>query len=177
MGVVCGWSPVWAAAHYFPGPNISKRYTTLRDATDHDWGVVKFAKPISSSWFGIKPSDTSSAFSEQKVTVTGFPAEKGTSLIRDYGQLWTMSGILQPGTQTRLCYNLDTTGGQSGSPVYTTDNAAIGIHTHGISALGYPENSVLRISPSMLNTFNDIKEIQNNATTDPGSSSGSSSNQ
>ena len=85
-----------------------------------------------------------------------------------------MSGILQPGTQTRLCYNLDTTGGQSGSPVYTTDNAAIGIHTHGISALGCPENSALRISPSML-TFNDIKEIQNNATTDPGSSSGSSS--
>ena len=87
-----------------------------------------------------------------------------------------MSRILQPGTQTRLCYNLDTTGGQSGSPVYTTDNAAIGIHTHGISALGYPENSALRISPSMLNTFNDIKESQNNATTDPGSNSGSSSN-
>ena len=102
------------------GPTISKRYTTLRDATDHDWGVVKFAKPISSSWFGIKPSDTSSAFSGQKATVTGFPGEKGTSLIRDYGQLWTMSGILQPRTQTRLCYNLDTTGGQSGSPVDTT---------------------------------------------------------
>lgn len=121
------------------------------------------------------PSDTSSAFSGQKVTVTRFPAEKGNSLLRDYGQLWTASGILQPGTQTRLCYNLDTTGGQSGSPVYTTDNAAIGIHAHGISALGCSGNSALRISPSMLNTFNDIKEIQNNATTDPGSSSGSSS--
>lgn len=163
------WSYTFASQKW-----VSAEYPTTKSA-DHDWGVVKFSKPISSSWFGIKPSDTSSAFSGQKATVTGFPGEKGNSLIRDYGQLWTMSGILQPGTQTRLCYNLDTTGGQSGSPVYTTDNAAIGIHTHGISQLGCPENSALRISPSMLKTFNDIKEIQNNATTDPGSSSGSSS--
>lgn len=93
------WSYTFASQKW-----VSAEYPTTGSA-DHDWGVVKFSEPISSSWFGIKPSDTSSAFSGQKVTVTRFPGEKGNSLLRDYGQLWTASGILQPGTQTRLHYH------------------------------------------------------------------------
>lgn len=158
---------------------ISSNYAKTGSA-DTDWGVVKFSRPLSSSWFGMQPSTSPSALAGEKATIKGFPGEKGRGLIRDYAQLWVGNGYLKAGTASRVCYDIDTTGGQSGSPVYIKNGAAVAIHSHGVGLGSCPSNnesnSGVWITPQMIDTFNDIKERNNNATTNPGSSIGSSRN-
>jgi|GEM_PF-867125 len=152
---------------------ISSEYARSGSA-DSDWGVVKFPRPISASWFGMKPSTNPSELTGERATITGFPGEKGRGLIRDYAQLWPADGILQAGTEARVCYSIDTTGGQSGSPVYLGDRTAVAIHSHGAGNGACSGNSGVRIAPRMIDTFNDLKERSNNATPVPASRIGSS---
>lgn len=168
------WSYEFAAQQW-----ISSDYAKTGSANS-DWGVVKFSRPLTSSWFGMKPNATSTALAGHRATIKGFPGEKGHGIIRHYGQLWVGTGYLKAGTASRVCYDIDTTRGQSGSPVYINNGTAVAIHTHGTGSGsctdGSENNSGVRITPSMINTFNDIKEKDNNASTNPGSSIGSSRN-
>lgn len=152
---------------------ISSDYARSGSANS-DWGVVKFPRPISASWFGMKPSTYASELTGERATITGFPGEKGRGLIRDYAQLWSANGTLQAGSEARVCYSIDTTGGQSGSPVYLGDRTAVAIHSHGVGDGACSGNSGVRITPRMIDTFNDLKERRNNATPVPGSRIGSS---
>ena len=59
------------------------------------------------------------------VTVRGYPGDKA------FGTMWTMSGSIESSAPNQLCYSIDTVGGQSGSPVYTSANHVIAIHAYG----------------------------------------------
>lgn len=59
------------------------------------------------------------------IQTTGFPGDK------PWGTMWTTKGTLLRQTSTLIYYDLDTKGGQSGSPVYDLNNRIIGVHTIG----------------------------------------------
>lgn len=142
---------------------------------DSDWGVVKLEKPLgkNSGWFGLR--STEGNISGTKVTLRGYPGDKWLGF-----QMWTMDGQILESTSNRLCYTIDTAGGQSGSPIYgTNDKVAIGIHTNGVGATSSPcstspRNSGVRITPGLLATINNLiaepRVSDNNSSSDVGSS-------
>lgn len=53
--------------------------------------------------------------------IRGYPGDHGI-------QLWTHSGKIIADTGKTLRYTIDTAGGQSGAPIYSSDNQVWGIH-------------------------------------------------
>ena len=121
-----------------------------------DWGIIKLNKNIGNTtgWFGLKWQ--SASYNGTKVTVRGYPSDKKA------GQLWTMSGKITSSKANNLCYSIDTYGGQSGSPIYLSNNQVIGIHTNGtVSKRTTPcagkYNQGVRITKSLYNIIMDVK--------------------
>jgi glutamyl endopeptidase len=76
------------------------------------------------------------------VVVAGYPGDKPP------GQLWGMGRRLKAITPTRLMYDIDTMGGQSGAPVYLKvggNRRVCGIHDHG----GSRGNTAMRITEAV----------------------------
>ena len=116
---------------------------------EHDYGVLKLSSNIGTStgWFGLSTGDTDIIGTD--VTITGYPGEY-------YRQMWTMTGEVVYATDRKVYYNIDTTGGQSGSPIYDSNYKAVGIHAYGGAGIG--ENSGTRINSGLFDFFNSIKE-------------------
>lgn len=95
-----------------------------------DWGVVKLNRPLGerTGWFGLKWQGSS--YNGTWSTVRGYPGDKPV------GQMWTMSGSIDESRPNQLCYSIDTIGGQSGSPVYVSNNQVIAIHAYGVGPHG-----------------------------------------
>lgn len=129
-----GWAE-WVRV--YPGKNGSKSpfgsyyATTLHTSTnyiknassDFDWGLLQFSENIGSKtgYFGAKYGTVKVG---QSIIVRGYPSEKKK-------QMWTMSGTISAVSLRRLGYFIDTTGGQSGAPVYQSKNGnfqCVGIH-------------------------------------------------
>lgn len=109
-----------------------------------DYGVIRLNSSLSKGYFGF----TSSQSVNQSVTVTGYPGE-ADKLYKQY----TASGTINKIDTIKLYYKINTTGGQSGAPVYTTNSGsavAVGIH---IGYAGNNLNCATRITPSMYNLF------------------------
>jgi glutamyl endopeptidase len=86
-----------------------------------------------------------------KVNLSGYPGDKPT------GTQWWHARRITLVTPRTLVYNIDTAGGQSGSPVWRLKNGqrhAVGIHTNGSTA----GNSATRITDPV---FNNIKNWKN----------------
>ena len=67
-----------------------------------------------------------------------------------------MNGKISSCTANKLSYTIDTTGGQSGSPVYKgsgKNTVSIGIHTNGSNKV----NKATRITKSMFDYFNKFR--------------------
>ncbi|MEX2961547.1 serine protease [Microbulbifer sp. TYP-18] len=77
-------------------------------------------------------------------SVTGYPGDK------PFGTMWTDSGSTTA-SSTRICYTLDTAGGQSGSGIKDTGNVVRGIHTTGSPT----QNCGTRINSSVFSTLQD----------------------
>jgi len=74
--------------------------------------------------------------------LAGYPGDK------PFGELWGMSRKIASVTPQQLRYQIDTMGGQSGSPVYIKRNNqryVVGIHNYG----GTTQNSATRITASI----------------------------
>jgi glutamyl endopeptidase len=84
-------------------------------------------------------------------TVRGYPGDKPTAT------MWTMNGGITSVNTYRLWYQIDTAGGQSGSPLYKTiDNVCCygyGVHTYGTSVSPFFGNSATRIRQAVFNNF------------------------
>ena len=78
-----------------------------------------------------------------------YPVEKNA-------QMWSMSGSIAASGTFKLSYYIDTTGGQSGSPVYKNDGnyRCVGIHTN-YNSLGY--NQAERIDESLFDIMNQYR--------------------
>ncbi|WP_242107386.1 trypsin-like serine peptidase [Luteimonas aquatica] len=76
-------------------------------------------------------------------TITGYPGDK------PFGTMWTHSGAVSTSGSYRLCYTIDTAGGNSGSGIRDSGNAVRGIHTTGSSS----QNCGTRITSTVYNTL------------------------
>jgi V8-like Glu-specific endopeptidase len=77
-------------------------------------------------------------------TITGYPGDKA------FGTMWTASGAVAPSGSYRLCYTIDTAGGQSGSGIANGGGATVrGIHTTGSST----QNCGTRLTSAVYNTL------------------------
>ncbi len=116
----------------------------------YDMGMLILNRDVGeeTGWFGLS-TDTDSTLKRQPVNVTGYPGEKM------FPEMWTMSGSIQNVTEEQFTYTLDTTGGQSGSGVWTQFSNipgyyCVGIHTSGIQD---QYNTATRISRGKFNSL------------------------
>ncbi|MCD7711434.1 MAG: trypsin-like serine protease, partial [Firmicutes bacterium] len=101
---------------------VSKSWTSS-EADDYDWAILDLEDSIGdeTGWFGISTSVSSGT----SVTISGYPYD-----YRYYQ--YKMSGTLSSVETRKLYYSIDTSEGQSGSPIYratTSGYTAYGIHT------------------------------------------------
>ncbi|SHF04378.1 serine protease [Vibrio gazogenes] len=82
-------------------------------------------------------------YSDGTHSVTGYPGDK------THWTMWTDSGATNAISSYRVCYTLDTAGGQSGSGIRDTRNYVRGIHTTGSSS----RNCGTRLTSSVYNTL------------------------
>jgi len=128
------------------------------ESPTYDYGLIQTVDALGNTvgWFGYR-WQTSNAF-PGKYTVRGYPGDKPTAT------LWTMNGLITAVGGSRLWYQVDTFGGQSGSPVYhkfdgsdagTTPECCygIGIHTYGTSVPPNFGNSATRITKAVFNAL------------------------
>lgn len=117
-----------------------------------DWAVVKLNCTVGTKtgWFGYKV-DSDANLKGLGVTVSGYPGDK------TWGQMWSDSNKVSSVNTTKVWYPVDTFGGESGSPVYTTAGQAIAIHAYGDQGKG---NSGTRIKPELYNTLTHLKDAK-----------------
>ncbi|WP_235688044.1 trypsin-like serine peptidase [Latilactobacillus fragifolii] len=100
-----------------------------KPSVDSDIAVLTI-KPLNNKGIGeVVPSLplklTNSATIGETLTTSGFPGDK------QWGTMWAAKGSILRETKTRVYYDMDTMGGQSGSPVYNSNNEVIAVHTTG----------------------------------------------
>jgi V8-like Glu-specific endopeptidase len=127
---------------------------------DYDVGCIFLSEPLGdrTGIFGLAaPSDGDLA--NRLVNISGYPAD------RDGGrEQYFHANRVQSATARSIFYDVDTFGGQSGSPVFLAETpdarpTAIGIHAYGIGRLppkvGMVANSGPRITADLLATINE----------------------
>jgi glutamyl endopeptidase len=129
-------------------------WTSSQDP-DFDYGAIHLKDPLGDQlgWFAIDAlSDADLA--RRKVNISGYPGTPG------FGkeQWFHSNGVLRT-TQRRVFYDVDTSAGQSGAPVWiyrdgSDEPLAIGIHAYGTGgtppSLQIEANSAPRITPEVL---------------------------
>lgn len=125
--------------------------------SSYDYGAIQTNSPKGNTvgWFGFHWQSSNSF--PGTFTLRGYPGDKPAAT------MWTMNGgITHVGTY-RLWYNIDTFGGQSGSPVYkvigSTCCYGYGVHTYGTSVAPYFGNSATRIRQAVFNNFVSWKNV------------------
>jgi glutamyl endopeptidase len=93
------------------------------------------------------------------VTITGYPAAGSTppSGAAEMG-LWTSSGQITATTANSLRYQIDTSPGQSGAPVYNSSNQILGVHSGSYTVSGVVHNFACRVDAPMYNMMSAIRD-------------------
>jgi V8-like Glu-specific endopeptidase len=148
-------------ASEFPyGTVVATRFSALQEwtvkhAPELDFGCIHLSESLGdkTGWFSLKPL-TDSELKDKTVAIAGYPADRGegTELYRHAQK------ILRVDPQ-RLYYDVDTFGGQSGSPAWLdpmpgTTPVVVGIHAYGVAgtpaAYDLVANSATRLIPPVL---------------------------
>ena len=125
---------------------------------DFDYGVINLSKSLGEEigWFSVAVVNDEN-LQGTRVNISGYPGDEAGG----YGvhQLFHDDNIPDDGVSPRrFYYTIDTTGGQSGAPVWiemgNDKRQVVGIHTYGFRGVR-GRNSATRITPMI---FNDIKE-------------------
>lgn len=115
----------------------------------YDYGAIilpedcRFGETVGYFGFALRQD---AQLQKSKLNLSGYPADKGAET------QWFMASQSVMADKEVITYDIDTMGGQSGSPVWVTENNkryAVGIHTNG-SAKG---NSATRIIPPVYNNL------------------------
>jgi V8-like Glu-specific endopeptidase len=123
---------------------------TNKKKRSHDYGAIilpsncRYGNQL--GWFGYANLGASS-LSGLTVNLSGYPGDKPA------GTQWWHARRIKWVTARTIVYNIDTAGGQSGSPVWRLKNGqrhAVGIHTNGSTS----GNSATRITKPV---FDNIK--------------------
>lgn len=117
---------------------------------DYDIGCIHLASPIGNDlgWFGIEVL-SESELANYMVNVSGYPADRGQGT-----EQYHHANRIRNVTSRRIFYDVDTFGGQSGSPVWiqrdaTSPPVAVAIHAYGVSGT-QNLNSAPRIDAEVL---------------------------
>ncbi len=112
---------------------------------DYDWAYFVTADPIGhdQGWFGFGYAATEGT----AISVTGYPNM----------YMYTESGtLILDSSNSNICYyDVDTTGGQSGSPIYDSGQIVWGVHKGGYNGT---HNVGIRIAPYLFNYLQSAKQ-------------------
>jgi glutamyl endopeptidase len=112
---------------------------------DFDISAIHLAEAVGDrvGWFQVA-SLTDDQLKGYMVNVSGYPAQPG-----DGTQQWWAKNRIREVTPRRIFYDVDTSGGQSGAPVYIIEKegappTAVGIHAYGVG--GTPQSIALQVN-------------------------------
>jgi glutamyl endopeptidase len=137
---------------------------------DFDIGCIHLEEPLGDQvgWFTIA-SLTPAELENHMVNISGYPGDRGAGT----EQWFHVNRVLSVG-ERRIFYDVDTMGGQSGSPVWVHEQQGappivVGIHAYGTGGtpfdLGITANSAPRIIPEV---FEQIEAwVKTDNATDP----------
>ena len=126
----------------------------LENDDNYDFGIVKLEKSLGRKlgWAALSVLDTKE-LEQLKVNVTGYPASRGFFrylLNRQIHDMYTMEGPVTSVKKHKFHYQIDTSGGQSGSGVWAFNNEGqvecFGVHVTGSKNEG---NGATRITPEI----------------------------
>jgi V8-like Glu-specific endopeptidase len=131
---------------------------TVGKSRDHDYGVIILppdspvaVQSLGGFGFGYWADHQ---LQNRMVNLSGYPGDGGKlGPDRETASQWWMARAIKSVLPRSLAYDIDTVGGQSGSPVWTLYNGqriAVGIHTNGFVG----GNSATRITQPV---FNNLK--------------------
>ncbi|MBS1695257.1 MAG: serine protease [Actinobacteria bacterium] len=142
-------------------PFGSRVGTSLRSVTgwvssknrEHDYGAIILSAPFDRfpGSFGFATRDDAFLLNAA-LNLSGYPGDKGGR------QQWFMAQRPKSVSARVITYNIDTFGGQSGSPVWVLQNGnrhAVGVHTNG-SGSG---NSATRITSGVFDRLQSWKSL------------------
>ena len=121
----------YAANFYVPLEYKDERHK------DYDYGMIIY-DGASNKGFGWTTEITDQELMDMDVTNCGYPKEKSKRIIQPGNKfvqsMWITGGKITNINKYQIFYKNDTTGGQSGSPIYGWYQGfwvVVGIHTHG----------------------------------------------
>lgn len=138
-------SATYGKSFYYPLKwTCPSNYTRSGD-TNYDWCAVTLQNNLGSAngWFGKGWSKSN--INGKNVTVSGYPSDKRGYQYKD-------SGTTKSSTTYKVKYDIDTAGGQSGSPVYDSNGIVWAIHTYSASS---PNNCGNRITEWLYTVLQD----------------------
>lgn len=124
------------------------KYINSQDG-NFDWGLLEFNTDVgeTTGYFGAMWKSDSMVGT--RIIVRGYPSEKNATM-------WSMPGKVKSNNAYKLRYSIDTTRGQSGSPVYTRQGDYLGLAIHTNYASGnYNEGK--RIDESLFNIMESFR--------------------
>ncbi|QVK20466.1 trypsin-like serine protease [Mycoplasmatota bacterium] len=120
-------------------------------STNHDWGVITLSSNVDS---GVKIFDLhDNVLIAQNINLTGYP---NTTPDATSKTMWTADGPVYDLNLYTIEYKVDATSGQSGSPVYDSQNRIVAIHNGGVT--GEPMNIARKMS-SWLKSYLESNHI------------------
>jgi V8-like Glu-specific endopeptidase len=139
-------------------------FTVAQNGSYQPWGTKTWSRAITTSaWHNSADSNYDYAlivlsaaphggnsgwgvYSGGTHTITGYPGDK------PFGTMWTASGAVSTSGSYRLCYTIDTFGGNSGSGIADGGGVYVrGIHTTGSST----QNCGTRLTSTVYNTLHN----------------------
>ena len=113
--------------------------TTAVEAAGYDWGIIVLDRNIGNDvgYMGVNYYDDYLDLRNKNIRITGYPANinNNTNVVK-YNQ-YEATGNIAGVTNDAISYTIDTSGGQSGSPVYELNNCVIGIHNFAGNTVNY----------------------------------------
>lgn len=134
--------------YYYPMTwTLPENYINTCDK-HYDWSVIKLREPVGNTtgWFGYSAPDSTN----QHAYVSGYPADEDKQFFQ-----YCAGGTIKENSDYYLYYDIDTTAGQSGAPVFDNNYIIRGVHTD--SADAYGRNHGCRITPWVYNTIEKMK--------------------
>lgn len=140
------------------GAVTSRRFRSVEgwvdgEQAEHDYGAVLLPQPVPGvGYFGFAAA-SEEMLDGKTVLLSGYPSDK------PLGTQWQHERHLQRIEPRLLYYDIDTAGGQSGAPVWTSFNGrlyAVGIHTGGMAT----GNSAVRLTSEV---FDNLTTWSNHA--------------
>ena len=114
-----------------------------------DWGLVKLNSDVGSTtgYFGLDVSTNGYDLLQKNVSVTGYPMDKSNGGVG----MWKGTVIVKAQNMYEIGYTCDTFGGDSGAPVYLSNNKVVAIHVRMVNKTSdYNEGTKINLKVSSI---------------------------